>query len=498
MSTTNSTARWFLVLIIASYLTLGTLYAVQTPKWQTPDEPAHFNYIQYIAQRSKLPILQPGDYPHQYLEKIKAAGFPPSMSISPIRYESHQPPLYYMLEAIVYRLTSGLPFDFQFLALRLFSVLLGALALITAYRLVHDIFPDNAFLALATTAFIAVLPMHLAISAAINNDILAELLLWLILWQSIHTLQEGPGLRQAMVNGILLGLALLTKTTIYAPAVITAGTATILSRDSQHKQANIVMSSKVRYLLCTLAMALVIAIPWFTRNALLYGALDIFGWHRHSTVVVGQLRSADLLAQIGPTRLAQRFLLTTFRSFWAQFGWMGVLVDQRIYLALALLSGMLGVGFLLFLIRLRQSKVTITAGQKLALTLLGINFLIIVLQYLGYNLSFVQHQGRYLFPALPTIALAAGLGLQELLHSHTARVLAIALLLGSLLLLAYGLLGSTVSKWSVVLLLAGAAFCAGAAWLPQRWQWLPAVLLYSALLALDLVCLMRYIVPYLS
>ncbi|GAG30145.1 unnamed protein product, partial [marine sediment metagenome] len=108
------------MLVIVAYLVIGILYAVKTPPWQVPDEPAHYNYIKYLAENSRLPVLQMGDYPHDYLEEIKAKHFPPEMSIEPLRYEFHQPPLYYILATIVYKLFAG-----RLLPLRLVSVLLG-------------------------------------------------------------------------------------------------------------------------------------------------------------------------------------------------------------------------------------------------------------------------------------------------------------------------------------------------------------------------------------
>ncbi|MCB0131202.1 MAG: hypothetical protein KDD78_10145, partial [Caldilineaceae bacterium] len=36
--------RPWLVLILAAYVLLGALYAINTPAWQAPDEPAHYNY----------------------------------------------------------------------------------------------------------------------------------------------------------------------------------------------------------------------------------------------------------------------------------------------------------------------------------------------------------------------------------------------------------------------------------------------------------------------
>ncbi len=497
MTTANSTSYLLLALIVVSYLVLGTLYALQTPKWQAPDEPAHFNYIEYVVQEGNLPVLQAGDYPYQYLEEIKAARFPSHMSISPIRYESHQPPLYYLLGAILNRLTSGLAFDLQFLALRLFSVLLGAMVLVTAYRLVRDIFPDTELLALVATAFVAVLPMHLAMTAAINNDTLAELLLLLILWQSVRAMQEGLATRRAIITGILLGLALLTKTTTYLIAVGTVVMAALLRREPEHGHPSTRALPKTRYLSYVFALALLLAAPWFVRNAMVYGDLDIFGWQRHEMVVAGQLRTADLLAQIGMISFVRQFVVTTFRSFWAQFGWMGVLVDERIYLTLALVSSILGVGFVVFVVRVRQGKVSLTQSQRRVLALLGGAALLTTLQYLGYNLTFVQHQGRYLFLALVPLALGAALSLREVLRPRTARLLAGLLLLVSLLLFAHGAVSGGMPRWSPALLIAGAAFLASAGWLPARWQWLPPGLLYAGSVTLDLICLFTYIIPCL-
>jgi 4-amino-4-deoxy-L-arabinose transferase-like glycosyltransferase len=110
-----------LVLILGIYAALGVLFAARTPAWQAPDEPAHYNYVRYLAQSGQFPVLQMGDYPSAYLEQIKSQHFPPDMSIDAIRYEFHQPPLYYVLAAPLFALTGG-----SLLVLRLFSVLLGA------------------------------------------------------------------------------------------------------------------------------------------------------------------------------------------------------------------------------------------------------------------------------------------------------------------------------------------------------------------------------------
>ena len=179
-------------IIIAGYLIVATLYAGLTPLWQIPDEPAHYNYARFLAENKRFPVLQAGDYPHEYLEEIKGQQFPQEMSIDPIRYEFHQPPLYYVLSAIVYGLFAGASLATRVIAMRLFSVILGACLLFVTHRVVNELFPARPALALGTAAFIAFLPMHVAISAGITNDPLAELLVAGILL-ALSALRESGG-----------------------------------------------------------------------------------------------------------------------------------------------------------------------------------------------------------------------------------------------------------------------------------------------------------------
>ena len=131
--------RLILALILVLYFALGVLFAVNTPSWQAPDEPAHYNYVRYLAEKGSFPILHMGDYPHAYLEELKSRKFPPDLSIDPLRYEFHQPPLYYALTAPIYGLTGGDP-----LALRLFSVVLGSGVVLLAYATARRIFPARS------------------------------------------------------------------------------------------------------------------------------------------------------------------------------------------------------------------------------------------------------------------------------------------------------------------------------------------------------------------
>ncbi len=478
-------ARWLLPAIVLGYLILGTLYAAYTPAWQAPDEPAHYNYIRYLAEQNRFPVLKAGDYPAAYLEEIKAAHFPPEMSIDPIRYEFHQPPLYYLLAVPVYRLCGG-----ALLPLRLLSLAMGALLLLVVHRAVQVLVPGRPFLAPATAAFVAFLPMHLAMTAAVNNDTLAELLLATILLLTLRYLERGED-RLPVLLGIATGLGLLTKSSVYIalPLVLLAITARHLWLKGP-SPATRYLSSAVGYLLPALGLGL----PWWLRNVALYGGLDFLGLERHNQVVAGQLRTAEFIATHSPGRLIHDLFLTSFHSFWGQFGWMGVLLDRRLYQALALFSALAAIGFGMWVARVWPRRATFPAWQWIAAGLLALSALLTLASYLWYNTQFVQHQGRYLFPALLPIGLAAALGWGELSRRERALPAAALLLAGAALL---KLTGRLPNRPLLMIGIVAVAF-ALRRFLASRWDPLIYIGPYLLLLPLDLACLFLFIVPQLA
>jgi len=444
--------RLILALILLLYFALGILFAVNTPAWQAPDEPAHYNYVRYLAEKGSFPVLHMGDYPHAYLEEIKSRKFPPDLSIDPIRYEFHQPPLYYALAAPIYSLTAGDSF-----VLRLFSVLLGSGIVLLAHAIARRIFPARSALALGTAAFVAFLPQHLATVSQIGNDVLAELLFAAVLFVLVRWLtrplkRQGEDSRHMLGSavglGLLLGLILITKTTAYIALPLTAG---VLIWRWWRERSNV-----QRILVEGLAVALpaaLIALPWYARDVAVYGWPDFLGLARHDQIVSGQLRAADFIAQQGWHAYWLRAVRDTFRSFWGQFGWMGVVLDTRVYFSLLLLGGVAAGGLVL---RVVNSKIRHFAP---AVMLLGASALLTLLVYAWYNTQFLQHQGRYLFTALIPLAIFFSLGWEGVLRPGAGRILAAALAVLGFGLAAWGwLAGSGLPKWPLAIT---AAFAAG-------------------------------------
>src|SRR5258708_12709297 len=92
---------FLLALIVLAYLVIATLFAVKTPAWEVPDEPAHYNYVRQVATNGCCPVIEPGDWDNDYLNAIKAQKFSDASlndRLYPTQSHTHLPPLHYLLQ----------------------------------------------------------------------------------------------------------------------------------------------------------------------------------------------------------------------------------------------------------------------------------------------------------------------------------------------------------------------------------------------------------------
>ncbi len=276
--------------------------------------------------------------------------------------------------------------------------------MILAYALVMKLTQQEQWLALTTAVFVAFLPQHMAMITSANNDALAELLLAAILYGLVVIGQsESFRARDYLILGILLGLGYLTKGTVYP---ISAVVILLLVWRFWREWSQLIKAGLLVFVPAFLLGAL-----WWIRNMAVYGGLDILGKAAHDSVVVGQPRTAEWVAQYGLSETIGRFVQTSFNSFWGQFGWMTVPMTYPswLYPLLWVFTGLALAGLIVAAFSERRSL----ARHKLPILILLTLFLLTLAVHIGYNLTFVQHQGRYLFPALIPISLglAVGLGL---------------------------------------------------------------------------------------
>ncbi len=398
-----------ILLILLTYLVLGGLFAALTPDWQAPDEPAHYNYVRQLAD-GRLPQMALGDYDEAYKNEVVSSGFAPQYDISVITYEDWQPPLYYLVLTPMFLLTGG-----SLLALRLVSVLLGAGVILLAYGVARRLFPERQWMAWGTAVFVGFVPQHLAILASVNNDAMAELLIAgiLFLLVGIGDWRLETERRRGLLLGVLLGLGYLTKGTVY-PVTAVAGAALLVRYWGHWRQLR-------RVGLWVFGPALLLGALWWGRNLAVYGGLDVLGKAAHDAVVIGQPRTADLIAQVGFGGTLRQFVQTTFRSFWGQFGWMALpmLHPRWLYPLLVVFTVAVVAGLLVEWFRhYKKRKSILSNHQFLTLFLL---FLLTLGVHVVYNFTFIQHQGRYLFPALIPMGVGVMVGLEAWIRPLALR-----------------------------------------------------------------------------
>jgi 4-amino-4-deoxy-L-arabinose transferase-like glycosyltransferase len=401
-----------LPVIVAGYVVLAFAFVWLVPPFEAPDETGHLFYIDFVARHLALP--------NQYDSARSVEG------------EGHQFPLYYVLMAPLVRESlgddsvdlrprvnrdaSGSPptgarpkfihvgpdifvasdDEAMFYALRVLSVALGAATVVTAWFVAGELVASRDQRILAT-ALVATLPQFLFISASINNDNLANLLIALATLFMLH-FSRSPAAGNASLLGLTLGLALCAKKSalFLVPAfAIVAGW--LLVREAGRR----------REVLGATALAAAIA-------------LGLSGWvFVHQRVVYGDFLGSAMERRTLPALVDRKGLIDPYwvhpfapwmgKSFVAVFGWMDVQLPRVAYAAYLTLGVAAVVGLL-------AGYPTWRSNRRI-----WIGFLLIVACASGvvvYNLTYTQYQGRFLFPVLPVIAALASRGLAGALR-HT-------------------------------------------------------------------------------
>ncbi len=402
--------------ILTLYVLLAAAFSMATPIFEAPDELQHVYFIKHLAETRTLPVLQPdaGEGEALYGQE---AGQPPlyyaagaaivaavDMGDAPPERNPHANignPLQPGNKNIVVHTPAerwpwrGLPLAVHLL--RFFSIFLGAGTVFFVWRIAEGLFPGQDELALAAAAVVAFLPQFLFISAAVTNDnliiFLSAFILWLILYWFGPQFQRTPDGPEALLLGMFLGFAALSKLSgLYLWGVVAL---VYLVHAWMRKTWGDSLASG----LLTFFAAAVIAAPWYWRNWRLYGdptALQPF------------------LAMVGPrtTPLHPRTEFQGLRiSLLGLFGWFNIPLPQWTYRAWDLFLAMTAIGFLQGVWRRRFH---LRPLRRYALLMLLAGWLVIIfLALIRWTTLTPGTQGRLIFPALASMAVLVMLGWRE-------------------------------------------------------------------------------------
>jgi hypothetical protein len=244
-------AAWLCALVA---LANGLAWSLIVPPFEVPDENAHYAYVAQVAERDTLPHpgppagpLSPAEddtlaavrfyemvgEPHNpapfsalQQEEIEAVAREPlsTRGDGDALTATNNPPLYYMLEAIPYKLgASGSVLD-RLALMRVLSALMGAVTVLLVYLFLMELLPGRRWAWSVGALAVAFQPLFGFMSGGVNSDNLIYLTAAGTLWGVARMFRRGLTPASGALIGAFLGAGLVTKFTLlgFLPAAALA------------------------------------------------------------------------------------------------------------------------------------------------------------------------------------------------------------------------------------------------------------------------------------
>jgi 4-amino-4-deoxy-L-arabinose transferase-like glycosyltransferase len=216
-------------------------WSVISPPFEVADETAHFGYVKQLAETGRLPHTGVGSIPRevaialtdlrvfklsedaaggtvasvaeqQRLERAVArAAQLPREGSETAGVASSEPPLYYALEAIPYRLAFNSSILVRLTLMRLLSALLGGLTALFVYLFVREALPAEPWAWTPAGLAVALLPLLGMLSGAVTPDALLFAVCAAVFFLFAKAFRRGLSRALAACIGAAIAVGLLTK-----------------------------------------------------------------------------------------------------------------------------------------------------------------------------------------------------------------------------------------------------------------------------------------------
>ena len=380
--------------------------------WADIDERPHYDYVQKLAEEQRLP--RPTDLVSPEVQAITDRTWPRPSPTDPAAigqagrsFEAIQPPLYYAAATPAFLAVSD--HRDKVFAVRVFDAVLLLLTALLLWRLARRMAEPAAALAGLSAALLVLLWPGVVVRGVTIGNTPLELGLTaaflLALWRADGDTRGRPMLLAA----VLLGLCLLTKLTL---VLLVPLFLLVLVRRSR-------AGAPPRQWALAAVPPLLLA-PWLALNLDRYGSPTVNG--EGTPGVAGPVQTAGTLDRVRALpRPTARLLDGVLPQEWIvqlDVWWVRAVVDL-------LAVGLIVAGVAALALGRREWR-----GWFLALPMAGgLGLLAGVYVLTGSDIFLL----RYIYPALPPLALAAGIGLARggVTRVHVAGLLAVTLLLGA-------------------------------------------------------------------
>ncbi len=423
-----------LLALTVLHVLLLLCYSVMVPTFRARDEDAHVDLVRHLARtagypdvgelsvsasivaaRGTSPAYQAGGRPVGLGDAVPADArptFPEAAPDVPTEIANpmpQHPPLYYALGAALFGAADVVlpgwpwPFDRTVALLRLFNVALVAalpvLAWATARRLGC---PARA--SLAAAVLVLAVPQLTHVGSVVTNDDLLVVLSGGLFLLAARVVTGDLSRRTAIVAGVVVGLALLTRVfaLVLAPWIVAA----YLFAPGALRRRRLMVGRMG----LVAVVGMVMGGWWWARNLVVHGALQ---------PDLGLSDPAVPGLEPGSGFFLATFAERLFGGFWGSFGWSEVaLAGPAIALSTLAVTAAVAVAF----VRGR----TVAVRARLAYFMFPPTALLVVAA-VSSLLAYLETgtfgaQGRYLLPALVGLVVVAAVGFDQVTSRRTASL----------------------------------------------------------------------------
>ena len=457
------------------FVVQASFYSGMYPLWEGWDEPAHFAYIQHIAENQELPIE--GDFMsneiqksftnfplNQYLLESNGTDYNDFWSHFDIEefsnnkkifsslpysdrtlsdyksppwpiYEVQLPPVGYISQVPVYLVFYDQDIITRVFALRIFSVLVAAVAAIFAYKTISLIFQDR-FMRIGSLMFIVFNPMFTTNIARVNNEAITILLFSIFLYLMVLYLKSKPTTTYALLIGIILGLGLLSKTSFIAAVALVPIFIFLKHLQNKNNEPSITILQSLKNLGIVFGITIPIAFWWYFDRISSgnFSGLTDFQMDRFAS---GNFTGINPLPVLTMEEYFHglfefnwlSFYEYFFKFFWGAYGWNFYFPPFPYYEIIMIFVGICFAGLVYGITkRIKQSGSKLFQDWRYASVFvlsLSILFIILGQSFISiptyYALGFGVMSGWYLFIAITAISMLVILGFRTFIINSVLK-----------------------------------------------------------------------------
>lgn len=486
----RSTPVMFLWLLLALFVARGVITALVFPPFSGHDEVAHYAYLRIFAEEGRVPIIPDLDewrvqfalhgsefawdrmpaelYRYAHIggnsrtyttidwyggmrSPVWAISYDGQYYPSGWVYTGNHPPLFYTLMTPMYHLVESFELDQQLILFRLATIPFGLITIVLAWLTIRTLFPDDRFLSMMVPTFVAFQPQIAYESVMLNNDILAIMLTSAVIWMLVVGLRRRFPPWVCMSIGILLGLAILAKST---SVVVIALVAIAMLFGIGVRRWRLWLPKGA----LTATITGIIVFPWF-----------LYMWVQYSDVTalseVNRLQWWNYASGKNPTiwKMLKNpwFHWDRWKETWGAFGWRRIQLDMygdftllRVLLWVTLFAVAGLAIYAIRFLRVQREMIALEEGglpptditpqfdatlalmpwQVTGILTMGVAAVVGYASVLQFGTTFALTQARYYFPMIVPAAILFMLGIRAWFPARWLPTVAAVVFLGMVVL----------------------------------------------------------------